>query len=237
MNHTKRKNVPGISGFTLLEILLATIIGTFIAVTSVAALKTVVSGRDRINDYTAISAELRFAAELIRKDFANFYRDRSIQNVKLIGSSQTSAAYPSSRIIFDTVNRVKARPSMPEGDVFEVEYYLRYDADQQKILLLRRLWPNPNELNIPLGVATIIAENIILFDVRYYDGLQWTTDWPEELETLPALILVNLAAKSPQRNTVYRHDFLVNFSRWPNEGAVAQSNLTLEETTAQTGSE
>ena len=70
---------------------------------------------------------------------------------------------PSSRIIFHAVNTVQARAEYAEGDVYEVEYFLQVRQEESrtgeptpKMVLLRRLWPNPAQQNEP-GMAGGVA--------------------------------------------------------------------------------
>lgn len=209
------------SGFTLLEVLVASIIGAFIAISAASSLRSIISSRDKIADRAAAAAQLRFAAETIKKDLINIYRDADIANVKLIGLSNLSDYGPSDNILFHTVNRVKARPDQPEGDVYEVEYGLLFD-EQNKSYLIRRLWPNPIDLDPtlgvelpPTGVVTILGENIVMFDILFFYQDQWVEDWPEEMEELPALISVGLALQPVGYSEMLKHNFFINFARWP----------------------
>ena len=85
------------------------------------------------------------------------------------------------------------------------------------VVLMRRLWPNPNQQNKPGGVISVVAENILLFDIRYYDGTEWQEAWPEELTNFPSLIMVTLATKPKQSEALLKHNFMLNFVRWPGQ--------------------
>jgi type II secretion system protein J len=217
---------------TLLEILVASIVGAFVAATATSALRSTISSRQKITDYTAAAAQLRFAAEMIRRDLTNFYRDPDLNNVKLVAYSDFNDYGAADNIVFHTVNRVKARPLYPEGDVYEVEYGLLLN-DENTPFLVRRLWPNPVivdpalETEIPpMGVVTIVGENIVQFDVLFYYEDQWVEDWPEEMEELPALISVTLALLPKGRPDPLRHNFFISFPRWPGaENAGAQIGM------------
>ena len=122
-------------------------------------------------------------------------------------SGQGSVSY----LVFYTTSRAKARIGQPEGDVYEVEYSLL--KDEEHSLLMRRLWPNPNEEDEPGGILTAIAENIDVFEVRFFDGEEWSSEWPEEMEILPQLIEVNIVATVPSRGEPAMASFIVNFIR------------------------
>jgi len=101
-----------------------------------------------------------------------------------------------------------------------VEYYLL--KDEEKSVLCRRLWPNPdpNEVD-PRGILSVIAEDIEVFAVRYFDGEEWQIEWPEEMESVPELVEVSIAAKQPERTDMTVESFVVNFPRsgWREAGA------------------
>ncbi len=109
---------------------------------------------------------------------------------------------------FYTVSRIKARPEEPEGDVYEVEYYLA--KSQDKSSLMRRLWPNPDKDSEAGGILTAIAENIDVFNISYYDGQQWQVEWSEDQKrSLPELVEVRLVAKEPARKEPIVESFIV----------------------------
>ena len=197
-----------LTGFTLVEVLVATTIGTFVALVAVGTLKAITASSEMVERNISAAAEVRFASNMIARDLVNLYRDENIENTELIGTeSEQGISY----LVFYTVGRAKARIGQPEGDIYEVEYYLL--KDEEKSLLMRRLWPNPNEEKEPGGILTVIAEDIDFFEVRYFDGEEWSNEWPEEMEILPQLVEVNIVAKVPSRGEPVVESFIVNFVR------------------------
>ena len=198
-------------GFTLIEILVASIIGVFVAVVAVGTLKAVSVNSERISKNINKAAEIRFASKRITADLVNLYRDRDLRNVKFVGTIQDPKRGGGSWLTFYTVSRVKARASQPEGDVYEVEYYLVKNQDKNS--LMRQLWPNPDKDSEPGGILTVIAEGIDVFDVRYFDGQEWKIEWSEEERRLPELVEVAMAAKEPSGTRGVMESFIINFSR------------------------
>jgi type II secretion system protein J len=182
------------AGFTLVEVLVASTIGVFIALVAVGALRTVTVSSDVVDRNIAAASELRFAANMIARDLVNIYRDDESDNTRFIGMVQElSADIVTSNLVFYSVGRTKARVGQPEGDVYEVEYALA--MDDERSVLTRRLWPNPNKELEPGGVLTVIAEDIEAFYVQYYDGEEWADEWPEEMESMPHLVEVTIIAR------------------------------------------
>ncbi len=193
----------------------ASTIAAFIALVAVSTLKAVSVGAETVERDMETADELRFALNMVQRDLSNFYRDGNFQHSKLVGSIEPAGEDLCSMITFYTVGRAKARPDEPECDIYEVEYFLL--RSEEKSSLARRLWPNPDNL-LPVGTAqrgvlTLIADNIELFQVRYFDGDEWQIDWPEELTELPELIEVTIAAASEDSKTPTIASFMVNFVR------------------------
>jgi general secretion pathway protein J len=200
------------TGFTLVEVLVASTIGAFIALVAVGALRAVTASAELVETNINVAAELRFALDTIARDLVNLYRDPNYANTRFIGLAEETEDGYLSNMIFYTVSRTKARNNQPEGDVYEVEYNLVREED--KSVLMRRYWPYPDKNETEMhGILTVLAEDIRIFQVRYYDGEDWTYEWPEEMEVLPQLVEVSLAANQPGRTRPIVESFMMNFTR------------------------
>ena len=165
------------TGFTLVEVLVASTIGVFIAMVAVGALRAIIASAEMVDSNINAAAEVRFAANMIARDLQNLFNDDDIESTKFIGTVEAlEEGNYTSYLIFYTLGRTKARIDQPEGDLYEVEYYLMQEGEAS--LLMRRLWPNPSEELEPGGILTIIAEDIATFEVQYFDGEEWSEEWP-----------------------------------------------------------
>ena len=217
--------------FTLLEILAASVIGAFLAMVAVSTLRTVTAGRVRVDDNITAAEELRFAAYMIRTDLANLYRDQSNDNMKLIGMLSESETSPSSDLTVRVVSQTKARSAFVEAHTYDVQYSLA--NKDGKSLLLRRKCPvvGPEEPEQVLGgMLTTIAENILVFNVRYFDTTQWLEVWPEDAGEMPALMEISLATVIGDADVdepkVMTKSFLVSFPRLIQSDGDAASQIT-----------
>lgn len=201
--------------FTLVELLVATVIATLVAVTAVGALQTITASREKVSQYLTAMEELRFAADMIRNDLMNLYRDRDRKAMKFIGDFPDGNSNLGSDLMFYAVNSAPVRPGQPEGDVSEVEYFIK--ADEEQSILIRRLDPYFYEKDTTGGVLAPIAENIVAFDVRYYDleTDTWEIQWDEEQKNLPTVIEVTLTAEIPEQKKIITNSFMVCFPRLP----------------------
>jgi type II secretion system protein J len=200
------------AGFTLVEVLVASTIGVFIAMVAVGALRAIIASTEMVDSNINAAAEVRFAANMIARDLQNLYNDGNIQNTKFIGTVEPlEGDNYTSYLVFYTIGRTKARIDQPEGDLYEVEYYLMQEGENSS--LMRRLWPNPSKELEPGGILTVIAENIATFEVQYFDGEEWSEEWPEEMQALPDLVAISIAAKQPNRSNPPAESIIVNLAR------------------------
>ena len=209
------------SGFTLAELMAASVIGAFIALGAVSVMRTVSASREKLDDYTTAADQLRFASDMLRDDLANIYRDPNETGLTLVGAVTESAAGQDSILLLRTVNAIKARYDEPEGDVYEVEYHLAREDDRS--VLLRRLWPNPDDESVGGGVVTEVAEKVAAFEIIYFDGKQWLDEWPEDSETLLELVQIDIAVELAGQGAVVRKQIFVNFPRMPQSGMASQA--------------
>jgi type II secretion system protein J len=226
-----KKMFAGRTGFTLVEILLASTIGAFVALVAVGALKAVSVGTEMLDSNIDTAAEVRFAAKTIATDLVNLYRDSNSINTKFVGAVDVVDETMVSSLTVYTISRTKARADQPEADVYEVEYFLVKEEDRS--LLMKRVWPNPDKYVQPGGVLYVIAENIDVFQVRYFDEGEWQSEWPEELESVPELAEVTIAAGRPDQKGMIIESFIVNFVR----SVGAQMDILEQGEQEQTGGE
>lgn len=191
-------------GFTLIEMVVASIIGMFITVVAVATLRTVASARQSITAATAATDEIRYASGLLRTDLINLYRDTQIERIRLVGGINEMSPSAGSILTLWVTSGAPARRGYPEGDVYEVEYALAEGQSDLGQVLTRRVCPvvtiprdDEDYAEASGGMLTTIAENVVRFQVQYYDGYTWLDQWPEEQEVLPELVQVVLVGQRP----------------------------------------
>jgi type II secretion system protein J len=190
----------------------ASTIGVFIAMVAVGALRAIIASAEMVDRNINAAAEVRFAANMIARDLQNLYNNDDIENTKFIGTVEPlERDNYTSYLVFYTIGRTKARIDQPEGDLYEVEYYLMQQGET--MVLMRRLWPNPNKELEPGGILTIIAEDIAAFEVQYFDGEEWSDEWPEEMQALPDLVAVSIASKQSGRSNPPIESIIVNLAR------------------------
>ena len=205
------------SAFTMLEVMAASVITAFIAMVAVSGLVSVTSAREQIDEVTIVNDELRFVADCLRRDMAGFYRNKNAMLFE--GSMEETSAGVFPKLRFRAICTSKARMDQPEGDLYEVEYFLTA-GDEGKPWIARRQCPIVGNEETPQetagGVMTRLAERLSLFQVRYFDGEQWQQDWPMESMQTPTLVEISLGARVEEKNgkeTLYAKQFFITFPR------------------------
>lgn len=205
------------NGFTLVEVLAASVITAFIAMVAVSGLVSVTAARGQVDEVTIVNDELRFVADALRRDLSGFYRNKKAMLFEGTMQETDSGIFPKLR--FRTVCTGKARLDQPEGDLYEMEYFLAAD-DEGQLWIARRQCPIVGNEETPEetagGIVTRLAEQLSFFQLRYFDGEQWLQDWPMELKKVPMLVEISLGATVKEKNdkeTTYSKQFFVNFPR------------------------
>ena len=232
------KHAASPRGFTLLEVLLASIIGAFIALVAVGALRAVTAGRTLVYRNIAAADELRYALEQIRTDLENIYRDTDSANFRFVGGYIESADDLVTSLRMRIISNAPARRQQPESDVYEVEYFLASPEDladpEAAPSLMRRLCPIVgNEIDelTQGGMLTAIAKNIVAFEVRYFDGLEWLPEWPLERNAFPQMVEVILPViESDQhgRQIPTTRTMLATFPRLPGSAQQAAAQRAVQ---------
>jgi len=197
-------------GFTLIEIIVASVIGLFVALVAAGALQAVSAGARVVDESIDRAGEVQFAVDVIKRDLENFYRDNS--EGKFVCRVEEGEGFVTSVLNFYTVGRVPARAGQPEGDIYEVEYYLAGEGEELSVF--KRLRPNPDDQYDSSGILIRLADGIDFFSVRCFDGVEWVYEWPEEQRMFPELVEVSTgiaATGSEAKGKITSESFVVNF--------------------------
>ena len=88
------------NGFTLIEVLAASMIGVFVALVAIGTLKAVSISAEVVDANIRTAAEVRFASNMITNDLVNLYRGR---NMKLIGTIEQTDTDNVGHLTFYTI--------------------------------------------------------------------------------------------------------------------------------------
>jgi len=206
-------------GFTFVELLIAVVIGAFVTVTAVAAMQGIVSGRQTHQHLTDLTDQMRYACQLIKNDLNNIYRNNDFSKAKFeLSYLDGDDGLLCQNLTFYTVSRRKARLLEAEGDVYEVQYFVKNDEKTGRSILMRRYCPVVPGVEIaenvqPGGILAPVAENIAGFQTRCYDGTEWTDEWSPENGQYPQLVEVSLLAGEKDGKKILKRSLFINVPR------------------------
>jgi type II secretion system protein J len=206
-------------GFTFIELMVAVVIGAFVTVTAVAAMRGIASAKQTHQHLTELNDEIRYAEQLIRQDLNNLYRSSDFKNAQFeLSYLDSDDGIETQSLMFYAVSRKKIRSLQPEGDVYEVQYAIKQNFDTQELFLTRRCCPVVpgvfrNAEDRGWGVLAPVAESIVAMQVRCYNGTEWVDEWNEKRGQFPGLVEVTLLAVGDNENQVLRRSFLINIPR------------------------
>ena len=198
-------------GFTLVEMLVAITVTTLVAGSTVAILRTSAAAARRVDEQSTVQQEARMAVLAIATALRNVHRSPGNEQV-LEGRSGELGDAPADRVRVFTVTRKAVRPSGPQSDVVECEFFLAAPEAGGPPALFRRLDPTRNEPPDGGGVLERLAENVVALRIAYFDGGQWIDEWTEKNKGLPAAVRIQLVvADSADPAKVWQVGRTVNF--------------------------
>jgi general secretion pathway protein J len=178
------------TAFTLVEVLVASTIASFVTVVAMGTLQALSQSASRIQTHCDTVSELRYAASVLFRDLSCLYTDQDAKSRKLLYTA-SGDSMGVTMLTFYTIGHNQVRAGQAESDLYEVEYYI--SQTEERSVLMRRIWPHPDKEAEPGGVLSVLADDMGLFQVRFYDGEDWLTEWTEEQQQLPKVIEVALA--------------------------------------------
>ena len=209
------------NGFTFVELLLAVVIAAFVTITAAAAMRGIAAGRQRHEDLTVLSDAMRYACDAVRTDLSNLYRNGDYRKARFVVDWRDPTDGVSSQTLnFYTVSGIHARPDQPEGDVYEVEYFITVDPDTQRSILMRRYCPTVPGVKVDESLAAQgmlfpLAQYITTMTIRCYDGSEWQDHWDDQSGRFPILAEVAFRAVLPDSNRSVVRSVVVHFPRLP----------------------
>ena len=161
------------SGFTLIEIVVASSIMALVLASAYVCLRAAISTQRLVEPRVELLQNARVAMSLISADLRAACPLSS--EVDFLGMHRELGGVEADNLDFGTHNYTPRRPN--EGDFCQVSYYLNQDRETGQFVLMRRrnpcLAPNPLEG----GSREEIARGLTGVRFEYYDGLDWYENW------------------------------------------------------------
>lgn len=180
-------------GFTLVELLIASIITVFIAGATTTAVSQALRARTATQARLEARARADAAAARMGDDLRRAIRDTDLYFGRLAiidGGDQS----PDELLFFMRSDRVvRPHSDQAEGDEYEVQYRLVIEAGTVGTLW-RRVDPVPDEYPDAGGVASPIVDGLTSLSIEATDGLLWYASWDSDSDGYPHAVRITLTA-------------------------------------------
>lgn len=185
-------------GFTLIEMLVAGLITSFVLGSLSMSLSQLTSAKSSTKARLIAHLRANAALESVRQDIASVIRDYDLFWTRFLldDDSITSSLGRLDRdnlLLFST----KLRPIHPinfTGEGIEYETQYRIEDDGLGPVLWQRRDASPDEFPRGGGTATPIVEGILAINFEVYDGQLWYEQWDSDKDGLPVAVRITVTA-------------------------------------------
>ncbi len=178
-----RDTVRACEGFTLLEVIVATIIFSLVVAAAYSLLDSARSLSDRTERVAAMQQEARTVLDTLRSDLQGTYGTAGKEfTTDFVGTQGGTAETPEDKLEMVAVNGWTLRSTTPETDLAQTTYSIYKWTDNkgqhQKLVRKkeRRLTPVDAQAQEKEGMEDIGA-HVTHVRFRYYDGSSWADSW------------------------------------------------------------
>lgn len=142
--------------------------------------------------------KVELAIELVRGDVESALVPRGIMAGIFVGEDATDAAGRPSDSLMLHCTADAAQETDGLGDVRMIELSCEPDEDGPGMVLLRRVNVHLLATNVETPDDEVLCRGVRLFDLRYFDGLEWQDEWDSTMQdsVLPIAVEVTLALVS-----------------------------------------
>jgi type II secretion system protein J len=222
-------------GFTLIEIIVASVLLALIAGSTTLVLARSLKTRDASGARQDAMSRAQSAATLIANDIAQAAREPDLRFglVRVIPSGGLEGR-DEVLMLARTGRTVRSNPEIPEGPVHEVQYrVVDGPSKDEPAALWRREDPYVDDFVDAGGVATPIVPGIVELKVEAYDGNSWSSQWDSDELGYPVAVRVTATATGAMGSTSERRTAraIVAIDRTPLPGTITMP----PEATASTG--
>lgn len=189
---------PNRRAFTLVELIVAIVIGAMVATAITSSLSQLGRAREVARLRMTACRRATDALEAIRRDVQSTLRSSDLFNTRfrLAPESVRSEVGELDRdqmLLFDE----SLRPTRPldysgEGQEYETQYRIEADADGPA--LWRRRDAVPDTYEDAGGIATPVGEGVVSVRFEAYDGNGWRQDWDSDVDGLPWSVRATVTA-------------------------------------------
>jgi type II secretion system protein J len=182
-------------GFTLVELVLAAVIGVFVAGAVTASLSQMIRARGASQSRQQAHSRAESAASRIAVDLRNVVRDSDLRFAQVAVTTGTGPGGNGLILLAKGTRPVRGDVFTPEGENYEVQYRVEVGAGGIPVLW-RRVDPAFDPYIDGGGVAAPTVPGVVSLKVMAYDGQEWYEEWRSDEHGMPHAVRVTVEARS-----------------------------------------
>jgi len=191
-------------GFTLVEILIATVILATVLAIAYSVFSSSYSALHRVNPEKDIFHTAQVILDRMADEIQSAYYRPDLAYTGFVGENNEKEEAPWDSLTFSAMANffwIKGVEGIRQSDFLKISYALAEDEEQEEAtLLIRRQDPtfrpfedDSEEIGSSDRGVHQLADNVWGIDFRYFDGREWLEDWnSDDREGLPRALEVKL---------------------------------------------
>lgn len=191
------------SGFSLLEIIVASAIASIILLLVTTSYRTVINSIKNISGHAELYENVNLAISKIDRDISNAFVNRKRKKVCFIGNIEGD----NSKLNFVSVNHNEfnivgsIKKAYPVSDIRETGYFLREDREFPGVsFLIRREEAHYDDDPENGGEESILLENVIGLKFEFRQRNDWIEYWDSrQYNRFPRVVKTTLLIKNYQQ--------------------------------------
>ncbi|MEY3231120.1 MAG: hypothetical protein RL689_1209 [Planctomycetota bacterium] len=190
-------------GFTLVELVVATVIAVIIAGATAVSMSQMVKARVASSSHQQAYARAEAVASRMALDLANAVRDADLAQcrVQIISGGDGPGQRDQLLVLMRSLRNL--RPQTVEGDEYEAQYRIDPSPDPESPgdWFWRRADQAHDEYQDGGGIASPIAPGAVSLDIVATNGTDWLEAWDSDSDGLPHAVRFTVVADSDDRKT------------------------------------
>ncbi|MDX2130680.1 MAG: type II secretion system protein [Planctomycetota bacterium] len=189
-------------GFTLIELILAAVIGVFVAGAAVTSVSQFLRARKSAGARQEAFSRAESAAARIARDLQNVARNADLTYAQVSVRPGLGAAGDGDELLLmvNSLTPVRGDDLSPEGDLHEVQYRVAPSASGG-LALWRRVDPGFDEFIDAGGMASPEVIGVVSLSIDASDGIDWFDAWESDTDGMPHAVRVTVIAASDDGTT------------------------------------
>ena len=189
-----RLAVRSARGFTLAELIIASIMLAILVTASYIAISQTLRARDRSQSRADAFFRASSTADLIAADTVSALRDADLTECRIaIVRDGKPGLGQDGLLLYSHLNRtVRARAEQPEGEEAEVQFRAQAGEKPGTLTLWRRTDPVIDEVPDGGGVASALIDGVKGVQIQASNGTDWLDEWDSDNDGLPYAVRISV---------------------------------------------